>query len=147
VHGGGAGWVAGRSVAFAPVRYLSDEWFVAADKALADDESLRAPLTDVRLTVEQTVPDAPDGATTWSIVIDRGTARLVVGPAPDADIRFRTSYRVASAIARGQLAAPVAFLRGELSVGGDLQLLTTHQRALAAVSDVLSEVRQATELD
>jgi SCP-2 sterol transfer family protein len=134
------------------VRYLSDEWFVAADKALADDESLRAPLADVRLSVEQTVTDAPDGVTaggtvSWALVIDRGTARLVVGPAPDADVRFRTSYRVASDIARGRLGAPAAFLRGDLSVGGDLNLLTTHQRAWAAVDDVLAEVRRATEHD
>jgi hypothetical protein len=135
------------------VRYLSDEWFVAADKALADAETLRAALVDIRLTIEQTVTDAPpdleraDDTIRWSLVVDSSTARLVVGPADDADVRFRTSYRVASAIARGQLAAPAAFLRGDLSVGGDLNLLTSHQRALAAVDDVLADVRHATTFD
>jgi SCP-2 sterol transfer family protein len=130
----------------APVQYLSDEWFVAADKALADDESLRDALAEVRLTVEQTVTDGPDGTVTWSLVIDRGTARVLAGPTDGADVRFRTSYPVAGAIAQGRVGAPAAFLRGDLAVGGDLQQLTRHQRALAAVDDVLGEVRRATEL-
>ena len=128
------------------MQYLSDEWFVAANAALESNHKLTDVLADVRITIGQTVLDAPSGTVTWGLVIDRGSAQLVVGPIPHADVRFRTSYQVAAAVAAGRLGAPAAFLRGDLSVGGDLHLLTANQRALAAVDDVLAEVRQATDL-
>jgi SCP-2 sterol transfer family len=135
------------------VQYLSPEWFAAAAAALENDDRLRELTADLELTIEQTVTEGPDlagpparpGAVTqWHIVLDHGSTRLVVGPAPHADLRFRASYAVAGAIARGELPAPIAFVRGELTVGGNLNLLTTHQRALGAVNDVLHEVRDAT---
>jgi hypothetical protein len=126
------------------VRYLSAEWLEAAGKALAADEGLRRTTAQVALTLEQTVPDGPDGPVSWHIVLDHGENRLVVGPHPGADLRFRTSYRVAEAIARGETAAPQAFIRGDLAVGGDLSLLTTQLRSLAAVDDALRDVRAAT---
>jgi hypothetical protein len=126
------------------VRYLSPEWFEAASKALAADEDLRRATAQVALTLEQTVPDAPDGPVSWHIALDHGENRLAVAPHPDADLRFRTSYRVAEAIARGELAAPQAFIRGDLVVSGDLSVLTTQLRSLAAVDDALRDVRMAT---
>jgi hypothetical protein len=126
------------------VRYLSPEWFEAAGRALAADEGLRRTTAQVALTLEQTVPDAPDGLVHWHIVLDHGDVRLVVAPNPDADLRFRTSYGVARAIAQGQMPAPQAFIRGDLVVSGDLSLLTTQLRSLAAVDDALHDVRRAT---
>jgi SCP-2 sterol transfer family len=147
------------------VRYLSAEWFAAAQTAIEDDQQLRELSTDLELTIEQTVTGGPDdpgaadvhanGAGTsgssarpvrpiqWHVILDHGSARLVTGPATHADLRFRASYDVAAAIARGELAAPIAFIRGELTVGGDLNLLTTHQPIFAAVGDVLRDVRRA----
>jgi len=51
---------------------------------------------------------------------------------------------VAEGIARGELAAPQAFVRGDLVVSGDLSVLTTQLRSLAAVDDALRDVRMAT---
>jgi hypothetical protein len=47
-------------------------------------------------------------------------------------------------VAAGELGAQRAFVEGRLQVGGDLSLLITHQRALAAVHDALAPVRAAT---
>lgn len=127
------------------MRYLSPEWFAAASEALADDPGLAEATAGLRLTLQQTVTDAPggDGVVRWCTVVDDGV-RLVPGPLDAADLRFTTNYAVAAAIATGDLGAPTAFIRGDLAVGGDLTLLTTHQRALAAVHDVLAEVRKDT---
>jgi hypothetical protein len=130
------------------VRYLSPEWFDAARAALAADPGLPAATGGIRLTLQQTVTDAPDapgghGEIGWRLVIDDGGVRLETGPGP-ADIRFTTSYATAARIAAGELGAPTAFIRGDLRVGGDLRLLTTHHRSLAAVHDVLAEVRKDT---
>ena len=126
------------------MRYLSPAWLDAAGEALADSPGLRSAITDLALTLEQTVTGAPDGTVRWHVVLDHGDARLVRGPAERSDLRFSTSYGVASAIALGELATPMAFMAGELRVGGDLTLLTRHQRLLASLDDVLVDVRKAT---
>lgn len=135
------------------MRYLSSTWLDAAAAALADSPGLRDAIGDVVLTLEQTVtdvpgvpdgPHGPDGTVRWHVVLDHGDARLVPGPAAHADLRFTTTYRAARAIALGELAAPMAFIAGRLRVGGDLTLLTRHQRLLSALDDVLVDVRKAT---
>ena len=136
------------------MRYLSPEWFDAAGAALAADPGLPAATGGLRLTLQQTVtglpadvdPAVPGGEVTWRLVVDGPHgARLERGAGP-ADVRFTTDYATAAAIAAGELGAPTAFIRGDLRVGGDLTLLTTHHRALAAVHDVLAEVRKDTVL-
>jgi hypothetical protein len=77
----------------------------------------------------------------WLDAADDG---LATGPAAHPDLRFTTTYRVARAIALGELAAPMAFIAGRLQVGGDLTLLTRHQQLLATLDDVLVDVRKAT---
>lgn len=126
------------------MRYLSPAWLDAAAAALADSPGLQDAIGDVSLTLEQTVTDVPDGTVRWHIVLDHGDARLVPGPAEHADLRFATTYRVARAIVVGDLAAPMAFIAGRLRIGGDLTLLTRHQRLLSALDDVLVDVRKAT---
>lgn len=136
------------------MRYLSPEWFDAASAALAADPGLPEATSEVDLTLEQTVTDAPGGPVRWRLRLDAGGAHLAVvgadGPDPgsgDADLRFTTTYATAAAIASGELGAPTAFIRGELKVGGDLTLLTSHQRRLAAVHDVLADVRKVTTFE
>jgi SCP-2 sterol transfer family len=126
------------------MRYLSAEWFAAAADALAVDDDLRKVTADTDLVLEQTVTDTPDGVVRWHVVLDHGDTRLVTGPAPRADLRFHTTYDVAGAIARGQVAAPRAFVAGDLAVSGDLSVLTTQLRTLTALDDALRDVRLAT---
>lgn len=116
----------------------------AARRALAADDATCPALDGVRLTIEQTVDDTPDGPVTWHIAIDGGRMALHPGPADHADLRITTRWDTAAAVAAGTLAAQRAFVEGRLRLGGDLSLLLTHQRALAAIDDVLAPVRAAT---
>lgn len=126
------------------MRYLSPAWLDAAAEALAGSPGLPDAIRDVALTLEQTVTDGPDGTVRWHVVLDHGAARLAAGPAEHADLSFTTTYPVARAIALGEIPAPMAFIAGRLRVGGDLSLLTRHHRVLAALDDVLVDVRKAT---
>lgn len=139
----------------------------------ADDEARHAALAGVALTVEQVVvpstdmpsadggpstdvPSADGGPSTgmpsadggepvrWHVTIADGRAALVPGAADHPDLRFTTDYATAAAIAAGTLSAQRAFVEGRLRVGGDLALLIAHQRAIAAVDDVLAPVRDQT---
>lgn len=116
----------------------------AARRALAADDTDRPALAGVKLTVEQTVEDTPDGSVTWHIAITDGRMALDPGPADHADLRITTGWETAAAVAAGTLAAQRAFVEGRLRLGGDLSLLLIHQRALAAVDDVLAPVRALT---
>ena len=126
------------------MRYLSPEWLDAAGAALAADGSLAAALAGITFTVEQAVDGTPDGTVRWHVTVADGKVALTPGPAARPDVRFTTTYPVAAAVARGEQSAQRAFIEGDLRVGGDLSLLISHQRALAAVDDALAPVRTAT---
>jgi SCP-2 sterol transfer family len=126
------------------VRYLSPAWIEAAGAAVARDDRLGAALAGVTLTVEQVVTGAPGGDVVWSLAVEDGKVALIAGPAPRSDLRLTTDYATAAAVAAGELGAQRAFVEGRLRVGGDLSLLITHQRALAAVDDALAGVRART---
>jgi SCP-2 sterol transfer family len=133
------------------VRYLSPEWMAAAGRAFADDADLRAATSELRLTIEQVVTGCPgvrDGGTVrWHITIDHGRVALVDRPAIAADLRFSADHATAVQIASGELAAQRAFVEGRLRVGGDLSLLTRHQRVFATIDDTLAKVRTDTSFD
>lgn len=126
------------------MRYLSQEWLAAAAEAIAHDAALQVATEDLNLTLEQTVADGPEGTVCWHLVLRHGYAALVMGPTSTADLRFTTTWDTAQAIARGDLAAPDAFMDGRLRVGGDLTLLVRYHRKLAAVDDVLATLRAKT---
>lgn len=126
------------------VRYLSPQWIDAASRAVASDDRLPTALAGVTLTIEQVVEGGPEGTVRWNVVVDDGEVDLSPGPADHADLRFTTTYATAAQIASGELAAQRAFVEGRLRVGGDLSLLISHQRAVAAIDDVLAPVRADT---
>jgi hypothetical protein len=126
------------------VRYLSPAWIEAAGAAVAGDDRLGAALAGVTLTVEQVVTGGPGGEVVWSLAVEDGKVSLTPGPAPRSDLRLTSDYATAAAVAAGALGAQRAFVEGRLRVGGDLSLLITHQRALAAVDDALAGVRART---
>lgn len=125
------------------MRYLSPDWIDAAARALADDDGLRRALAGVTLTIEQAVV-GDEGVTRWHIAVDDGRVTMAAGPAEHADLRFTTDEATATDIAAGRLAAQRAFVEGRLRVGGDITLLATHQRAVAAIDDALAPVRART---
>lgn len=126
------------------MRYLSPEWLAAAADAIAHDATLQGLAAEIELTLEQTVADGPEGTVCWHLNLRNGRAELVSGPVSAADLRFTTNWDTAQSIARGELAAPTAFIDGQLRVGGDLTLLLRHHRKLAAVDDALANLRAKT---
>ena len=126
------------------MRYLSREWMEAVRRSLAADIGLKQATTDIALTLEQVVTDAPGGTARWHLIIDHGTVELHDGPADAPDLRLTTDYATAGAIASGSVGAQWAFMAGRLRVGGDVSMLVTHQRALASVDDALADVRAET---
>jgi hypothetical protein len=124
-------------------RYLSDEWFAAADQAGAastrgHDERAGA------LVVQHVVTGGPAGNRSFQVVLDAGGLQITPGEAAHATVTFTLDYDAAAAIARGELSAQAAFMAGRLRVGGDLRALVDHHRAHQELDDVLGAVRAQT---
>jgi putative sterol carrier protein len=126
-------------------RFASPEWIAELDRAVAADPALRRASAGVSLVVQQRVTDGPDGDASWHVVVDHGDARVVAGEAPQADVTFSQSYDTAAAIGRGELSAQTAFMIGKLRVGGNVELLMTHQATFDGVEDLFEAVRAGTE--
>jgi hypothetical protein len=126
------------------VEYLSPAWLDAAAALVAADPGLAAAARAHRLVVEYTVEapaGSPDGAVTYHLRLADGAAALVVGGAPDADVRFRCDRTTAAAVATGALGAQRAFMEGRLRIGGDVRTIVEAQAALAGLTDVLAAIR------
>ena len=126
-------------------RFSSPEWIAELDRAVSTDAALERVSAGVSLVVQQTVTDGPEGDTAWHVVVDDGTVRVHPGKADRADVTFSQSYETASAIGRGELSAQSAFMIGKLRVGGNVELLMTHQGTFDGVEDVFEAVRAGTE--
>jgi hypothetical protein len=118
--------------------FLSDEWITCLDRALA---AVTAPGP---LVFEQLVTGVPGrGDVRYQVWIDHDGGHAGPG-ARRADVRFTTDYATACAIARGEENAQIALAYGRLTVGGDMETLTRHASALAAVGDAAAGLRAAT---
>ncbi len=124
--------------------YLSDAWVDALDEALQAAPSIKALAL---LTIEQVVRDVPGrGEVRYRVWVDAhgGHARRSAAADGPPDLRLSADYATASAIARGTGNAQTALARGRLQLGGNIDVLTRHGDALAALNDATAELRAAT---
>ena len=111
------------------VKFLSDDWFAAANKALEDIN-----IGDVELTVANVW-----GNESHHLALSEGRAK--VGPGTnEADITLSQSSETAIAVREGSLSALTAIQQGLITVEGDVGLLISAAEALSAVDEVLSYV-------
>ena len=111
--------------------FASPEWIEhIAD--VADTARVDPALT---LTVEQQLTGAEPRA--WHFTFADGRVRVAAGQADEATITLTSSMATATAIHAGELSAQRAFLDGALQIGGDLNALIAHRRALAEVAALL----------
>ena len=123
--------------------FLSETWLDELDRALraSEDVSALSPIV-----IEQVVVDVPGrGEVRYRFRVDGGGARVTRGAGPESpDVRLTTDYPTAVAIALGTENAQIALARGRLRLGGDVETLTRHADALAALHDASAALRAAT---
>ena len=111
------------------MEFLSDEWFAAANQALA------AVVVESELVVEQRIRDRPD--LTYQLRLAEGVASLVRA-AGDAEVTLEQSLATATEIRRGALSGLEAVQNGQVTVAGDPLALIAAAEALKAVDSALS---------
>ena len=121
-------------------RFLTTEWADAVVAALKASDDVRSALTDVHLTMQQVVTDAPDGEVKYWTRFDDGNVEAAIGEAPDADVTITQDYETAAAMNRGELNAQAAFMQGKLKVTGNMGKLLQNQGAVSATGPVLASV-------
>ncbi len=135
------------SGSLALVLYLDDEWIAAAGRAVAGMTPTTSALV-VGYAISQ--PGSDPGAKPASSMTSSYSIRYGPGPVSvsqgvaDADLVFTTTAQLAAEIACGERSAQRAFLDGELRVVGDVNLLLGHGDELAAVDDLLADLRRST---
>ena len=125
-------------------RFLSPEWFDDVNAAAAGDDVAAAVTPGLRLVVQQVVTDGPDGDVRYAVRIEDGHMSVVPGEADDADVTVTEDHATATAVSRGELAAPVAFMTGRIRVSGDTRVLLHAQPALHRIDTLFASVRERT---
>jgi len=125
-------------------RYLSDEWFEHAQRALSDkSEQVRA--TDrPDLVVQQHVTAGPSGDVAYHVDMHNGEVGIAPGVAADPTVTFIQDWDTASAIGRGDLSAQGAFMAGRIRVRGDLPKLVECGDVFGDLDDALADLRSQT---
>lgn len=127
------------------MRYLSDEWFAAANAAVRDAAS-SAP--EGRVAIEQVI----EGLVRYQVVIARGESGVLRLPHDDspvgqADAIFTQSESTARSIARGETDAHQAFLLGRIGFEGDVEVLIDRRDAFSWLDEVLAPLMATTTFD
>jgi hypothetical protein len=122
--------------------FLSSGWIEELDVAARSSSSFAE--FDVELIVEQRISGTPDGEVHYHVVLGGGSARVHAGSAPAPDVVFTTDYETARAIHEGRENAQRAAGAGRLEIHGNLQKLSQHADALAALDDVFAGLRTPT---
>ena len=121
-------------------RYLSPDWFDEINAAAAADTDTGG----VRLVIQQVVTDGPEGDVRYAVRIEDGSVAVVPGEAADAHVTVTEDHATAVAVAKGELAAPAAFMTGRIRVTGDTGVLLEAQPVLQRLDAVFAGVRERT---
>ena len=118
--------------------FLTDAWLDELERAAAG----ATVDPELRLRVQQVVPDGPDGhEVAYAVEVADGTVAVRRGHHGDADVTFTQDRATAEAIHHGELSAQAAFMQGRLRLGGDLRAVLDRAGALAAIDDVFAAAR------
>jgi putative sterol carrier protein len=120
------------------VRFLTDEWVDALDRAVPDE--LDADRSLDGLVIGYVVDDFA-----YHLAFGDGRVRVQRGEAGDATVTFRCDRETAEAIARGESSAQRAFMAGQLRIGGDASALLRSHAAIASLPDIYAAVRPQTD--
>ena len=109
------------------MEFLSDEWYVAANRALK-----HLDVANVELCVAY-----KSEKSSHCIILANGRAS-VSGEVNSADITLRQTAGTADALRQGSLSALTALQEGLIAVEGDVGRLVAARETLAAIDKILS---------
>lgn len=127
------------------VKYLSLDWLDALTKAVEADTSLREVAAGRSVGFTQVVSDGPEGTVTYHLQVADGDVAFGAGSADPEDVRFEQSWETAVAIANGTIDVQNAFIRGQIRLYGNQDVLLQAQDIFGALNRVFDQVREVTD--
>lgn len=119
--------------------FLSDDYFEELASTVNAHEGFTAAISNVDLTLQFEVPDAPDGAATkYFVAVGDGALQAGPGEADDPDATITNDYETAVAISKGDLNTQMAFMTGKLKVTGNMAKLMMNQSMLGKFAEATS---------
>jgi len=125
-------------------RYLSPEWFEAAQAAIDASGAAGGATVDPPVVVQHVVTGGMAGDVTYHVRVNGDGIRIEAGDDPDATVVFIEDYATAAAIGRGELSAQGAFMTGRIRATGDLPRLVEQSDLFQGLEDVLAALRSET---
>lgn len=127
------------------VRYLSNEWLAALDRAAASNDRPAAAANGLQVTVQHVVTCGEAPEVSYHVVISEGRVSFRPGTAERPNVTIRVDRATAVAIATGARSAQAAFLDASLVLDGDLRCLISCGEVLAGIDRALAKIRSDTE--
>jgi putative sterol carrier protein len=126
--------------------FLSDEWFDAVDKLIAE-HGAEAPAHQA-VVVNMVITDTPFGEREMHMGARDGKGGMGKGHAEDADVTLTTDYTTAKEVfvSGNPQAGMQAFMAGKVKVQGDMtKLMMAQQGGPAGGQDLQEAVQSITE--
>ena len=115
-----------------PAAFLGDDWFTAANEALATHPGFQQAIAGKDLGIQFVVTDGEDGGELkYHMGISAGSATLEKGELEGADVSVTSNRETSAGIAKGDLNTQMAFMTGKIKVGGNLAVLMMHQNIIS----------------
>lgn len=127
------------------IKYLSLDWLEALTKAVESDAQLKKVAAGRSVGFTQVVSDGPEGTVTYHLQVTNGNVLFGAGAADPEDVRFEQSWETTVAIAQGSIDVQNAFIRGQIRLYGDKDILLQAQDIFGALNRVFDQVRQITD--
>jgi hypothetical protein len=126
--------------------FLSGDWLRAFDAALRADGSLGERFAGSPIVIAQEVSTGDSEPVRYVVVLDETGGRVESdGHAPAADVTFVCDRATAVRLAQGTVNAQRALTSGRLKIRGEVDRLGAASGALAALGDLLADLREHTE--
>ncbi len=122
------------------VLFLSDEWVIAVDEALA---TLARTEIEQPITIEYRISGGPQGDQAHQVTL-RPDGIRAHRPAGKPTVTLSLDWGLALAINRGTASAQSAFLDGRIRLAGDPGALLSQQHQLSEIDDLVASVRVRT---
>lgn len=123
------------------VKFLTEDWITAVQEAMNSDADFAQAISEVDLSMQFKVTDAPDGASPdYSIAFAGGNATVALGELEGADVSITNDYETAVGISKGDLNTQTAFMTGKLKVAGNMGKLMMNQGPLNKIGSILADL-------